>query len=79
MKIKIDNTIEDKTIFEGEYSYSENLTENVEKPAFLISLSNQKKGDSGNYELHFSFENEAELDELIKELQFIKEQNKDNH
>jgi len=70
MKIKIEAGLEDKPVLEGEFSYTENLTESSEKPSFLIS----SVGKTKDFDISFYFENEEELNELIKNLEDLKKQ-----
>jgi hypothetical protein len=77
MKIKI--TINEKTIYSGEYEYLEGQSRQMGLPSFFISTHNQK--DSG--EIEFSAKNLEEIDEMILSLKeergkMIKEEEKRN-
>lgn len=74
MKIKIDNASKDETIFEGNYEYVENTTEN-NKPSFFVSVSNRENGKYENYEIYFCLDSKEELEKFIKTLEHIKENN----
>ena len=69
-QIFLDNIKPDIKLFEGIYEYLESTSED-NKLSLYMAIGRRAEEKYGSYEIHFEFDSQEELDNLIKNLQEI--------